>query len=108
MGLTDQDKKTLRDAYNIIRDKERWTQKAFARTEQGSCIDVLSPYARSFCLVGAITRITGSSLFYGSLLSKRLTNAIVPKRYIGCQLVEYNDSVKHETLMRRIRQALKE
>ena len=108
MSLTEHDKKILREAYNIIRDKKRWTQGAFAKNEAGFAVGISIYNAHAFCLVGAIMRVTGLYSFYGSSLAKRLTNAIVPKSYTGCQLGEYNDLVMHATLMRRIRQALKD
>lgn len=56
----------LKDAYEIIRDKNRWTTRVAARDAHGLQINPWEDGAVRFCAAGAIWKASGLSMDNGS------------------------------------------
>lgn len=49
----------LKDARALIADEKNWTQNVMGRTSEGQHVDVHSPEASCFCVMGALLKVTG-------------------------------------------------
>jgi hypothetical protein len=67
----------LRAAKALIAEPDNWTQSHFARTADGTPVDVIDPAACKFCAVGAIERAAvsngGSRVDYAQALGRLAT-----------------------------------
>lgn len=52
-------KTTLEAALELIKDKARWSQRAFARRKDGFPIDANAERACAWCALGAVQRASG-------------------------------------------------
>lgn len=66
----------LEGAYEIISDRERWTQGALARNAAREAVDPRFKSAQSFCAIGAIDRVARTSLGARRLAVSALTEAL--------------------------------
>ena len=55
----------LRDTREILRDPANWTKQRMASHENGMDVDVHSPHAHSFCLLGAMCKAGGVESEWG-------------------------------------------
>jgi hypothetical protein len=96
----------LRDAYELIRDPERWTTGSLARDANDVPVSALSACAVKWCVNGALVRC-------GATIQHRLLDWVVGQlfpgeaRYSDC-IMFANDQLGHEAVMQIFEKALVE
>jgi len=55
----------------------------YAMNENGTRLDVMSPDARSFCLIGSLARVVGGSICEADRIADKHLEPLLPKRVIG-------------------------
>lgn len=87
---------TLNEARNLIADPAHWTQHTGARTEEGYEIGPTCAEARRFCLVGAVSHVTGGKAYLFDPALKALRDALP----VECgTLVQFNDTQPHSEIL---------
>ena len=92
----------LKAARALIADPERWTQAAFARTEQGKVVKPWSPSASCWCATGALWKVVGAT-------EERLFADAKDALYFGTyqrHIAEANDDNDHAYIIRRFDKAI--
>lgn len=93
----------IRDAYELIQDKERWTKGAFARFADGSEVHPIGQEARYWCAEGALLKACQDDFELYIEARECL------ERYCGgVILAHYNDSYGHTAILGAFRSALAE
>jgi hypothetical protein len=86
----------LADAQNLIRDPKHWTQRTYARTDQGVPVGPTNPLASCWCTVGALIKCGGGASYSNGL------NAELTGLFKGEGPVHTNDDKGHEAVMRML------
>lgn len=93
----------LREAYELIKDREHWTQGCAARTIEDHPCEALDPDAFSFCAVGAVQRTVdrAGDDFDGWLFSEAM-------EFVGGEdpIVILNDEQGHTAVLRAFKKAI--
>lgn len=94
----------LNDAYELIKDEERWTQGWYARGMHGAKVDSCSSDARKWCLAGALTKMASKfnklyALWYVAEPFKLLT---------GKTLSQFNDFHNHKEVIAALQKLIKQ
>ena len=91
----------LRMARDKIIDKNHWTSGHAAKDANGRPISYRHPNATSWCAVGAIRNITGTTLdgrFNGSFKVHCFLESITQEKY-GLEVKDVNDILGYEAIM---------
>jgi len=95
-------KQILQEAYDLIGDKKRWTQNAYAKDEYGTTVDARSEQAVCWCAGGAITKAGddfGNKAFY-------FLQGFCSDRY-NMGIAYVNDQLGYAAIRRMFRKAIK-
>lgn len=92
----------LKDALELLSDPEKWSQGSYGTTAAGTACFGMDPRAVSFCLFGAMQRVSGEDMQY-SELARDLDNRIGVGGVVG-----FNDSstTTHEDIILFLKQAI--
>lgn len=94
----------------LIEDPSTWTQDAWARNACGREVDFDSPKAVSFCLIGAIRRVTAEDKTEGDYFLEYLTAALDIRGYRAAdsysRLQVFNDTTTHADVIEVLDEAL--
>ena len=85
----------------LISEPEHWTQKTSARNANGDPVAVLDREAFSYCLTGAVKRVTNVSDAYSDVI--RALQSFDPR---GWSLMLFNDSHTHAEVLHWIDKAI--
>jgi len=96
----------LRDAYELIKDPERWTRGCFARTEAGTAVVPWDRTAAAWCAHGALLRVACEDATpvvdaARTLFPADMADDVLP-------LVRINDELGHEAVMQVFEKAIVE
>lgn len=97
--------RSLRKIREIFSNEKKWTKYAFARDSDNKGCKPLDDYAESFCLAGAINRVSN----YQDNLNSKL-RALFCKRIKSECIVEWNDNpeTKYNDLVNLINDVIKD
>lgn len=92
----------LEDVLDLLSDPGKWTQGSYGKTSKGTDTWGNDPNAVSFCLLGAIQRVTNDRLT-SALFISQLTNKIEREN-----IVKFNDDPQttHEDIILFLKTAL--
>lgn len=93
-----------------------WTTDHFARNALNEAVDVRSPTATCFCIMGAIERVTrgpltanyrpvGGHEFEVECAAESALQTILTKQYGDSNIANFNDTATHEQVMKALKQA---
>lgn len=103
---------SLREAYELIKDEERWCQGQMAKTADGFGTDPHSPSAARWCALGALGKkgVTDEE----QMVLARVTSALFPEMLAStapgplAHLVRVNDNLGHDAVTQAFEKAIVE
>jgi len=109
-------KEMLRAVKTLIAKPENWTQNTAARDKRGMAIYIEAPEACSFCLSGALDRVTydnraPNSTTHFELLNLRrkssdlLSTTLMSTKFVN-HYIRYNDTVSHREVIELLDRAI--
>lgn len=100
----------LREAYDLIRDEERWTVEYAATDRQGEPVAPGSTEAVRWCAVGALVRCAGWTAWSAGERNwlESLAKTMFPdlRRYSISHVMGVNDELGHDAVMQLFEKAL--
>jgi len=95
--------KYLKEMRTLLSNPKRWTQKSWARDNEGYKVYYNSETASCFCLMGAAYKVAKYNEDKVNTLEKHL-NSVLPGDYTSC--ISYNDARSHRSVLRLIDKAI--
>lgn len=85
----------LSEAADLIEPEGAWTQGASARDLHGQSTETLGDQARCFCVIGAISKISGKTTWYKSS-PQGFFDSLVPEHWNNdlCAAAVWNDATE--------------
>ena len=102
----------LMETRDLISKKEHWTQNAFAKNELGVIVHHTSETAHSFCIVGALNRVTDKRFGIQANTATEAAWKLVADAMPGLQsglksgLTVFNDKHTHEEVIAVLNKAI--
>lgn len=93
----------LEKARKLLTDPNRWIQKALAKTIDGYVTEPHHAQAVSFCMVGALSKVSVANSERSYMLAKDALSKIV-----GPSIVCFNDKATHAEVLEAFDLAIKE
>lgn len=98
----------------LLSDPANWTTDYFARNAKGQDVDVRSPDATCFCIMGAIERVTRGpengervtmEQIHTECDAEAALHAVLTKRLGDSNIAIFNDSASHEQVIEALTEA---